>query len=209
MSEFLGESLYRIGKASHRLGVSIPTVRNWIYSGKLTTLRTMGGEHRIPESEIRRVLGIVNKERKTVIYSRVSSQGQKSDLTTQEQLLEQYAIKNGYSTIVKLNDIASGLNGKRGGLNKLFDMVSNNEVDVVIVNYKDRLTRFGFHYLESYFKAHQTRIIVLNQDEIQDPQKELVDDLIAIVTSFSGKIYGLRSHKAKHIVRTLKTEVKA
>jgi len=208
MSEFLGDQLYRIGKASRRLGVSIPTVRNWIYSGKIRTLRTAGGEHRIPDSEIRRILGISKKEGKTVIYSRVSSQGQKSDLATQEQLLEHYAIKNGYNNIVKLKDIASGLNGKRRGLNKLFQMVNNNEVDNIIVNYKDRLTRFGFHYLETYFKAHGTIIIVLNQDEVQDPQKELVDDLIAIITSFSGKIYGLRSHKAKQIVNTLKTEVK-
>ncbi len=94
MSEFLGDRLYRIGKVSQRLGVSIPTVRKWIYSGKITTLRTVGGEHRIPETEIRRILGISNKERKTVIYSRVSSQGQKSDLATQEQLFEHYAIKN-------------------------------------------------------------------------------------------------------------------
>ncbi|MFX1296863.1 MAG: IS607 family transposase [Promethearchaeota archaeon] len=209
MSEFLADRLYRIGKASQRLGISIPMVRNWIYSGKIITLRTVGGEHRIPESEIRRILGVSSEERKTVIYSRVSSQGQKSDLATQEQLLEHYAIKKGYSNIVELKDIASGLNGKRCGLNKLFQMVSNNEVDLVIVNYKDRLRRFGFHYLETYFKAHGTRIIVLNEDEVQDPQKELVDDLIAILTSFSGKIYGLRSHKAIHIVNTLKTEMKA
>ncbi len=137
------------------------------------------------------------------------SQGQKSDLTTQEQLLEQYAIKNEYNNFVKLKCIASGLNGKRYGLNKLFDIVSNNKVDIVIMNYKARLTRFGFHYLETYFKAHQTRIIVLHQNEIQDSQKELVDDLIAIVTSFSDNIYELRSHKAKYIVRALKTEVKA
>ena len=207
MSEFLGDHLYRIGKASQWLGVSIPTVRNWIYSGKIKTLRTVGGEHQIPESEIRRILGVSSKERKTIICSRVSSQGQKRDLATQEQLLEHYAIKNGYSNIVKLKDIARGLNSKRRGLNKLFQLVNNYEVDVVIINYKDRGTRFGFHYLETYFKTQWPKIIVLNQDEVQDPQKELVDDLIAIVTSFSGKIYGLRSHKARQIVNPLKTEV--
>ena len=53
------------------------------------------------------------------------------------------------------------------------------------------MTRFGFEYLEAYFHSHNTKIIVLNQEEIQDPQKELVADLIAIITSFSGKIYGL------------------
>jgi len=208
MSEFLGDSLYRIGKTSQRLEVSSPTVRNWIYSGKITTLRTVGGEHRIPESEIRRILSISSKERKTAIYSRVSFQGQKSDLTTQETLFEHYAIKNGYSNIIKLKDITIGINGKKCGLNKLFQMFINNEVDRVIVNYKDRLTRFGFHYLEIYFKGHGTKIIVLNQDEVHDPQKELIDDLLAIVTSFSGEIYGSRIHKARHIVNMLKTEVK-
>jgi excisionase family DNA binding protein len=85
MSEFLGDHLYRIGKASQRLGVSIPIIRNWIYSGKITTLRIAGGDHRIPEAEIRRILGIPQKEGKTFIYSRVSSQGQNSDLATQKQ----------------------------------------------------------------------------------------------------------------------------
>jgi predicted site-specific integrase-resolvase len=76
------------------------------------------------------------------------------------------------------------------------------------VNYKDRLTRFGFDYLASYFKSHGVSIIVLKETEIQDPQKELVDDLIAIVTSFSGKIYGMRSNKAKKIVKSFEKEVK-
>ena len=119
-----------------------------------------------------RILGVSSKERKTVIYSRVSSQGQKSDLATQETLLEHYAIKNGYGNIIKLKDIASGLNGKRRSINKLFQMITNNEVDRVIVTYKDRLTRFGFHYLETYFKGHGAKIIVLNQDIVQDPQKK-------------------------------------
>lgn len=67
MSEFLGDQLYRVGKASRLLGVSALTVRKWIYSGKLKSLRTAGGEHRIPELEIRRILGISSKERKTVL----------------------------------------------------------------------------------------------------------------------------------------------
>jgi predicted site-specific integrase-resolvase len=110
---------------------------------------------------------------------------------------------------VKLRDIASGLNGKRVGLFRLFKMISNDEVDTIIVNYKDRLTRFGFEYLKTYFNSHGATIVVLNHEEVQDPQIELVDELIAIVTSFSGKIYGLRSHKAKRIVSGIKQEVKA
>ncbi len=61
MSEFLGDQLYRIEKASQRLGVSIPTVRNGLYSGKIKTLRTVVGEHRIPE-----VPGFCNELKKLI-----------------------------------------------------------------------------------------------------------------------------------------------
>ncbi|TXT63828.1 MAG: hypothetical protein BAJALOKI1v1_660009 [Promethearchaeota archaeon] len=209
MSECLGDQLYRVGNASQLLGVSPLTVRKWMYAEKLKSLKTAGSEQRIPELEIRRIVGISNKERKTVLYSRVSSHGQKSDLATQEQVLEQHATTHGFTRVLKLRDIGSGLNGKRRNVIKLFQMVNNNEINVVIVTYKDRLTRFGFNYLESYFTSHGTRIIVLNSEEVRDPQKELVDDLIAIVTSFSGRVYGYRSHKARRIVSHFKKEVNA
>lgn len=208
MSQFIGEKLYRMTKAAERLGVTAQTVKTWIYSGKLRTLRTVGGEHRIPESEIHRILGVPPEKKSVIVYSRVSTRGQKDDLDTQEILLEKYAIDKGFSNIIKIKDIGSGLNQKRRGLLQMFKMVDSNDVDTIIVNYKDRLTRFGFDYLASYFKSHGVSIIVINETEIQDPQKELVDDLIAIVTSFSGKIYGMRSNKAKKIVESIEKEVK-
>jgi excisionase family DNA binding protein len=208
MSQFIGEKLYRMTKAAERLGVTAQTVKTWIYSGKLHTLRTVGGEHRIPESEIHRILGIPQEKKNVIVYSRVSTQGQKDDLETQGKLLEKIAVERGFSNIVKISDIGSGLNQKRRGLLQMFKMVDSNDVDTIIVNYKDRLTRFGFDYLASYFKSHGVSIIVINETEIQDPQKELVDDLIAIVTSFSGKIYGMRSNKAKKIVKSFEKEVK-
>ncbi|TXT62016.1 MAG: hypothetical protein BAJALOKI1v1_1050010 [Promethearchaeota archaeon] len=113
MSECLCVQLYRVGKASRLLGVSVLTLKKWIYSGKIKALKTAGGEHRVPELEIRRIVGISSKERKTVLYSRVSSHGQKSHLATQEQVLEQYATKQGFVPVIKLKDIGSGLNGKR------------------------------------------------------------------------------------------------
>ncbi|MFX1294178.1 MAG: recombinase family protein [Promethearchaeota archaeon] len=96
-------------------------------------------------------------------------------------MLEHFAIENGYINLVKFRDIASGLNLKRRGLRKIFKLIDANKIATIIVNYKDRLNRFGFKYLKSYFNLHGTKILVLNQEAIQDPQKELVDDLIAIV----------------------------
>jgi putative resolvase len=105
-----------------------------------------------------------------------------------------------------LKDVGSGLNPKRPNFTKMLKLINNRDVAVIIITYRDRLTRFGFEYLESYFQSHNAKILVLNQEEIQDPQKELVADLIAIITSFSGKIYGLRSHKTKNLIRNVRAE---
>lgn len=198
---------YRIGQTAKRLGVSIQTIKMWLKAHKIQSICTIGGEHRFSSTEINRILGIIPSEtRKTVLYAGVSSHDQVKDLESQEALLEQVAVKNGYSHIVKLKDVGSGLNPKRPNFTKMLKLIDQREVAVVIIAYRDRLTRFGFEYLEAYFHSHNTKIMVLNQEAIQDPQKELSADLIAIITSFSGKIYGLRSHKTKKLIRNMRAE---
>lgn len=86
-----------------------------------------------------------------VIYARVSSADQKSDLEKQVEYLKEYCSAKGYTVIDVLTDIASGLNEKRRGLKKLFEYVVSGEVEVVVISYKDKLTRFGFGYLEGFF----------------------------------------------------------
>ena len=104
--------------------------------------------------------------------------------------------------------MASGLNEKRRGLKKLFEYVVNGKVDVVVISYKDRLTRFGFRYIEEFFGSHGVRIEVVFGDEPKDLQQELIEDLIAIVTSFAGRLYGMRSHKKKKVVETVKQAIR-
>ena len=94
-------------------------------------------------------------------------------------------------------DVASGLNTKHRGLKKLCQAIEERRIDRVIVTYPDRLTRFGFKYLEQYFQSHETEISVINDTVVQSMEEELVKDLIVIVTSFSGRIHGLRSHRNK------------
>jgi predicted site-specific integrase-resolvase len=77
-------------------------------------------------------------------------------------------------------------------------------VDVVVVTYRDRLSRFGFEYLEYFFNQHGIKIEVIFGEEPRDTYQELVEDLIEIVTSFAGKLYGLRSHKKKRLVEDFK-----
>jgi putative resolvase len=131
-------------------------------------------------------------EVRAVIYARVSSSDQRSDLERQVEYLTQYCSSKGYRVVDILSDIASGLKTDRRGLLKLFDYVVNRHVDVVVVTYRDRLTRFGFEYLEHFFNQYGVRIEVVFGEEPRDAYQELVEDLIEIVTSFAGKLYGMR-----------------
>lgn len=103
-----------------------------------------------------------------------------------------------------LSDVASGLKTSRRCLLKLFNYVVNRQVDVVVITYRNRLTRFGFEYLEYLFKQYGVRIEVVYGDELKDAYQELVEDLIAIITSFAGKLHGMRSHRKKKLVQGLK-----
>jgi len=179
-------------------------LRKWDRQGRIRVVRTVGGRRRVPESEVERLLGLVKADfsRKAVIYCRVSShdQRQKEDLERQKQSLLEYAKSRGYEVVGILEDVASSLNENRKSLSKLFDMVEKREMGVVLTAFKDRLTRFGFKYLERYFASHGVRIEIANGEEPRDAYQELVENLIALVSSFAGELYGLRSHKYEEVV---------
>jgi len=198
--------LYRTGKVAEMLGVSRITVIRWIKQGKIRAVR-LGREFRVSEDEVKRLLKgkVVNT---AIIYARVSSSDQKSDLERQVEYLKEYCSAKGYNVVDVLTDVASGLNEKRRGLKKLFEYVVNGKVDVVVISYKDRLTRFGFKYLEEFFGSHGVRIEVVFGDEPKDLQQELIEDLIAIVTSFAGRLYGMRSHKKRKVVEAVKQAIR-
>ena len=105
----------------------------------------------------------------------------------------------GLKGVELIKDIGSGLSTKRKGLLKLVKMVRNNEVSRVFISHKDRLTRFGFEYLQWFFEDHQTEIVILESDENKSPQEELVEDLLSLIASFSGRLYGIRASEKKKL----------
>jgi len=125
-------------------------------------------------------------------------------LERQVQYLAEYCTSKGYGVVDVLSDVASGLKTDRKGLAKLLNYVVNRQVDVVVVTYRDRLTRFGFEYLEFFFNCYGVRIEVVFGEEPKDVHQELVEDLVEIVTSFAGKLYGMRSHRKKKLVEDFK-----
>ena len=105
-------------------------------------------------------------------------------------------------------EVASGLNENRKELKKLLSKVAEKKIDILLIEYKDRLTRFGYRYLEEFCKAFNVVIIEIEQQESKEPQEELVEDMISIVTSFSARIYGKRGGRvAKKLTNLIEAEV--
>ena len=200
--------LLRVGVVARRLGLHPITVRRWLKSGQIRSVR-IGREARIPLSEVERLLG----EQPTgviALYGRVSGHDQKPTLLTQLEALQVWAEKerSGRETI-QISDIGSGLNAERRGLQRLLRLAQDRQIVEVVVTNKDRLTRFGFEYLHALFLACGVRLTVLDANEGTPPEKELTDDLIAIITSFSGRLYGLSSHKQKELVECARQAFKS
>jgi predicted site-specific integrase-resolvase len=156
---------------------------------------------RIPRSEIERMVG-ASDERLLVLYGRVSGHGQKDDLETQLERLQEWARteRKGQETFV-LSDFGSGLKAGRRHLQRLLKLVCEDKVAEVAITYEDRLTRFGQEFLETLFSCFGVRLTVLEPGEEQTPEQELTDDLLALIASFSGRLYGMRSDKQKELLQ--------
>lgn len=134
---------------------------------------------------------INNKE--NICYCRVSSQKQKEDLDRQINLMKQL-----YPSHRIISDIGSGLNFKRKGLQELINMAIKNQLDEIVVAYKDRLARFGFELIENIVKTHSNgKIKILNKSEEKTPSEELTEDIIAIMNVYVAKVNGLRKYEKK------------
>lgn len=124
------------------------------------------------------------------VYSRVSSSQNKDNLESQAKRLTEYATAKGYIIKYVVKEIGSGVNDNRKKLLKLF---SEDDWGILIVEHKDRLTRFGFNYIEVLLEQSGRKIEVVNQAE--DDKSDLMQDFVSIVTSFCARIYGLRRTK--------------
>ena len=145
-------------------------------------------------------------EKTAVIYCRVSTRKQRRYLENQKKRLIEFCNQNGFKIVDIIEDIGSGVNERRKGLKKLFKLVREGKCKNVVVEYEDRLARFGVEYIKTFLEDHGVRLIVVEQEN-ESPEEELVRDLISIIVSFAGRIYGKRG--AKNIVEAIRREVKA
>lgn len=189
--------------AAKRLGLSVRTIQRMDKAGVLKVVRTVNNRRRIPESEVHRLMGL-NEIRVPVLYGRVSSQAQKDDLERQTQRLKQT-----YPEAELFSDIRSGLKFDRPGFLQVLEAVQQHRVSKVVVVYEDRLARFGVDLLRKVFKSYGTELEILDVTPTGTPEEELAKDLISIVTSFSARLYGLRSHKTKKIIECTREVMKS
>ena len=195
--------LLRSGEVAKRLGLHPLTVRRWVKEGKIAAI-PIGREARIPITEVERLLG-EQRAGIIVLYARASGHEHKEDLQRQVQQLEQWALvaRTGQQTMT-LTDSGSGLNTERKNLQRLLALVQDYQVAEVVVTCSDRLTRFGLSYLQTLFSGYGVTLTVLHPDEEYTPEQELTDDLLALITSFAGRLYGVRSRKQQALVACAK-----
>lgn len=152
-----------------------------------------------------------SKQRKNVIYARVSNTKQFNDLQTQIEILKHYCLSKGIDISDVYKDIASGMNENRKEFNLLIDDVIKGNVKTVYITFKDRLTRFGFEYFKNLFGKFGTEIVVIDFNEESSSlfQTELTNDLISIIHHFSMKLYSNRRKKFKQIESILENDKKS
>ena len=191
-------NLLTLKQASEYLNVSKETLRRWGKSGILIPITTNGGHRRYRQEQMDEYIGLsVKSEEPTEIvatYSRVSSheQKQKGDLDRQSQRLSEYCAKKKLNIGYIIKDVGSGLSDTRNGFLKVTNLVIDKKITKLIIEHRDRLTRFQYNFIEKMFNSYGVEIIHIEKNDISE-QEDLVTDIISLMASFSGKVYGKRS----------------
>jgi len=194
-------------QASKLLNVTVRTLEKWETSGKINCIRTKVGHRRFPFDEIielkesnkresKPTIRFDEKQQESIVYARVSSYSQKKDLERQIGLLQTQ-----FPNYKVISDVGSGINWRRKGFNSIIDSAIKGNIKSLVVTHRDRLCRFGFELVERIIREYSNGEIVVLNSEKTSPEKELIDDLISIITIFSSRVYGLRSNSIKKKIK--------
>ena len=198
----MNSNLLTISESAKYLNVSEKTLRNWDKLGKLKSFKTTGGHRRYQQEDLETFIGITNnpqvKSDVVATYSRVSSHEQKTkgDLDRQSQRISEYCAKKKMNVGYIIKDVGSGLSDNRSGFIKLTNLVIEKKISKIIIEHKDRLTRFQFNFIEKMYESYGVEVIRIENNDISE-EEEFVNDIMMLMASFSGKLYGKRSVKRK------------
>ncbi len=177
----------KLSKWAKNNAVCYRTAWNYFKSGKFNGCSevTPTGSIYVFDQDVKENIGKVS------IYARVSSSNKKQDLQSQAELCQEFCISKGWEIDKTFKEISSGMNDNRKVLNKILE----NPPTKLIILHKDRLTRFGYLYVEKLLAAKGCELICINKSE--SDQHDLVKDFISVITSFCCRIYGARRGQAK------------
>jgi len=196
----------RITESAKYLGISINTLKAMADAGKIKSYKTTGGHRRFNRDVLDEFMGIEpkhNEDKVTMIYARCSTQKQKENLERQKDRLIEHAENKDYKYEV-IEELSSGINEKRKGIRKLIKLIFDGKVERVLIEYKDRLARFGYEYLLLICKHTGVEIEIINDKE-KKYEEELAEDIMKILTCYSARYYGARGgrKKGKHKPKTV------
>jgi len=187
----------KLSQYAKQQGISYKTALRWFKSGAIKGYQAPSGTIIVTVDES------IEKPEKVAIYARVSSAEQKANLERQAERLSQYCEARGYQVAKVVKEIASGLNDSRP---KLLALLKDTSITRIVVEHKDRLTRFGANYLETLFETQGRALEVVNLAE--NDKEDLLADLSSVIYSFCARLYGQRRAKRKteKIVEELKAK---
>lgn len=198
-------NVYRPHQFAKKIGVAVSTLRRWDKEGRLPARRTHSNQRYYTDEDIRRVHQLPEPDKKVIVYCRVSSASQKDDLNSQLEAMQNFCLGAGVAVDEWITEVGSGMNFKRKKFTDLMIAIENREISSLYLAHKDRLCRFGFDYFFAFAKRHDCEIIVVNQERLS-PHQELVEDMLAIIHSFSSRLYGLRKYKKQIKAKISETE---
>jgi predicted site-specific integrase-resolvase len=176
----------KLSQYAKQQGVSYKTAWRWYKAGQLDAYQTPTGT-----VIVRDPIQQKSQTGRTALYTRVSSLDQKEDLTRQLDRLKDYAAARGYQVAKEVTEIASSLNDQ---CPKLLKLLADTSIGTIVVENRERLTRFGSHYIETLLSAQGRTLDIVFQTDTGD---ELVDDFVSVITSMAARIYGQRQSKRR------------
>ena len=201
---YMEPRLVKIGEAARLIGSTPDTLRRWEANGELLPARkTRGGTRYYAVADL---LGLTSEDAPTVAYARVSSHDQKADLKRQQGALEAYCAAKGWRFEV-ICDLGSGLNYRKKGLRRLLELILRRRMRRLVLMHKDRLLRFGAELVFALCEAQGIEIVIVNRGEQPSFEQELAQDVLEIITVFSARLYGSRSHKTRKLLEVVKENV--
>jgi predicted site-specific integrase-resolvase len=175
----------RLSAYAKKMGVTYRTAFRWWKAGRLDAYQIETGTIIVREP------ATAQESASVALYARVSSADQKEDLDRQMQRLKDYAASHGYHVSKMVSELASGLNDQRP---KLMKLLTDASVGVIVIEHRDRLTRFGFTYIEQLMQMQGRRLEVIFPSETDH---DLVDDFSAVISSMASRIYGRRTSRRR------------